>query len=667
MINKITKDSIHHIIFFLFLSIIIFFVWVKFPYNISSNYFLFNKKYINDDIVIVAIDEKTLNSNNFKRFQDITRWDFADLIRKISYREPAGVLVDVVFSQKSSNKSDDERLLSLFDFYENIIFATEFEEDKEKFIENVIIPNDKLWYINVTSYSNINILNDILSFQNIKNAIPFYTKQNFPIIFWLYSLINHKEVSFYNDTLLIWKDKKIPLNKNVFNINYFTQNYPQISFIDLIEDNVNIDLKDKIIFIWATAHDLHDEFLTPIDPYHFTPWVVILANAYNTITSGKHLYYPDFFIFLLINLVFLIIIFLFFDRFKKVSFSLLFSFWVLCWFLLFWVLVFILFWFFIEILPFIVWFIFLHIYIFLHKYIKELKNKTIIRNMFSRYLSKEVVDELVKKWTDDLQLWWKKQEVTIFFSDLAWFTDLSENLDPNDLWKIINIYFEEMSSIIMLKKWTIDKYIWDAIMAFWNAPLDVENHADMACETAIIQRKLLKNVRYEIQKLWIQANIDMRIGINTWNVVVGNFWSKTRFDFTILWDNVNLASRLEWIGKQYWVNIIISENTFNALNNKENFIYRELDLITVKWKLKPVKIYELIWFKDKDYTEELEEKLNNYSLGLEKYKQKDFKKAFLYFEKAWDYASKIFISRCEEYIKNPPPDDWDGVYRFKTK
>lgn len=668
MINKITKDIIYkilpHIFFFIFLCFILLFVWIKFSYILSSNYFLLNKNYINKDIIIVAIDEKTLNSNNFKRFLDITRWDYADLLRRISYNEPKAILVDIVFSQIWTHLSDDERLLHLIKSNSNIVFATEFLEDQNKWIENIIIPKEKLWYINVISYSNINFFDNLLHIQNIKNAIPFYSQNLFPIIFKLYSIVNDTTLLIQNNDFFLW-NKKVPLNKNAFHINFFTKNYRQISFIDIIEGREEVDFKDKIVFLWATAHDLHDEFLTPIDPNFFTPWVVILANAYNTITSWKYLYYPNWFIFLLINIVFLLGIFIFFNRCKNIIYSFCVSFWFLFIFLFFWIISFKFFWLFIEILPFIVGFIFLHIYLFIFKYLTEKKSKDEIRNIFWRYISRDIVNELVKTGIENLHLWWNKREVSVFFSDLAWFTDLSENLDPENLWKILNIYFEEMSNIILSHQWTIDKFIWDAIMAFWNAPLDIPNHADMACKAALAQRIALLKVRKELKNMGSDVFIDMRIGINTWEVVVWNFWCSQRYDYTILWDTVNLASRLEGINKEYATHIIINETTFQAIT-PDMFITRELDIITVKWKKKPVKIYELIWLKS-DYKEKDFQYILLYKEALNFYKQKDFIKAREMFIKISDDPSKKFIERCNYYLKNPPPLDWDGVYRFKTK
>ncbi len=660
------SNRIYEILFFIFLTFILYFVWVKFAYIASNNYFLLNQKYIDNDIIIVALDDKTINSNNFKRFQDINRSDYADLLRIISYDEPKAVFTDVVFSNKTT---DDKKLLDTISRNDNMLFNIEIikKENKYETLENIIIPKENLGYPNINSFNSLNNFFEIISWSDIKNIMPIYLDFTIlPIPFELYRVVNDfilPEIS--QNYIKIW-EKKIEISNNWFNINFFTKNYPEVSFIDVLDWKIESwTFKDKVVFVWATALDIHDLFLSPISPTSFIPWVVILANAYNTIVSDKYLHYPNIFIFLIINLFFLSLIYVFFEKFKSIYFSMIFSIWVLFWFIIFWIVSFLVFWLFIELLPFFVCFIFLHIYIFIKRYFKEKKSKDDIKNIFWRYISKDVVNDLVKTWIDNLKLGWTKREITVFFSDLAWFTDLSENLDPTDLWKILNIYFEEMSNVVLENNWTIDKFIWDAIMAFWNAPLDVPNHADLACKTAILQRKALLKVREELKNMWSNVYIDMRIWINTWDAVIWNFWCSKRYDYTALWDTVNLWSRLEGINKQYGTNVIISESTFNAIS-KDIFVTRELDIITVKWKKKPIKIYELIWLT-KNYKQEDLKDLVMYKEALNFYKQKNFKKAIEIFKKIDDAPSKSFIVRCEYYIANPPPEDWDGVYRFKTK
>jgi adenylate cyclase len=325
--------------------------------------------------------------------------------------------------------------------------------------------------------------------------------------------------------------------------------------------------------------------------------------------------------------------------------------------------------------------------------------------MFSKYVSVDVANELIEGGVENLGLGGREREVTVFFSDIAGFTDLSEKLSPENLGKILNTYFEEMSSIILAKRGTIDKFIGDAVMAFWNAPIEQSAHAALACEAAILQRQALENVRAEIRRLGCDAGIDMRIGINTGKAVIGNFGCSNRYDYTALGDSVNLASRLESINKQYGTNLIISQSTFDQLPAGK-FLTRELDMITVKGKNEPVRIYELLGFNDLGETEKLKlykdalshmrsgekdtaisefkkiwdipsrnfvkklqemKKIERYSSALKLYREKKFAEAKILFEAIGDEPSKRFIDRCDEFIKNPPDKEWDSVYRFKTK
>lgn len=242
-------------------------------------------------------------------------------------------------------------------------------------------------------------------------------------------------------------------------------------------------------------------------------------------------------------------------------------------------------------------------------------------------------------------------------------------------------------------------------MAFWNAPLNLPRHANNACTAALLQRQALEKVRAEIKALGCQTFIDMRIGIHTGKAIIGNFGCSKRYDYTALGDTVNLASRLESINKQYGTNIIISEDTYAQIG-KDRFIVRELDLITVKGKLKPIKIYELLGFNDRSEAEKIElyhealkgfkekkydssidkfkqiwdipsqnfvkklrelRKIELYTEALSLYRARKFTEAKTLFEKIGDTPSRKFIERCDEFIKNPPPGDWDTVYRFKVK
>ncbi|MDH4200306.1 MAG: adenylate/guanylate cyclase domain-containing protein [Spirochaetia bacterium] len=225
-----------------------------------------------------------------------------------------------------------------------------------------------------------------------------------------------------------------------------------------------------------------------------------------------------------------------------------------------------------------------------YKVLTEEENVKYIRSTFSKFVSKDVVNEMLNN-PESIKLGGAKKEITIFFSDIRGFTTMSEALTPEDLVLLLNEYLSTMTELIIDYKGTIDKYMGDAIMAFWGAPLELKEHAYYACVAALRNLQALKS----LQQKWSEAGkpvIDIGIGLNTGNAVVGNMGSSHRMDYTVMGDTINLGSRLEGTNKQYGTRIIISEFTYAHV--KDRVIVRELDDIRVKGKKEPVKIYELI-------------------------------------------------------------------------
>jgi len=205
-----------------------------------------------------------------------------------------------------------------------------------------------------------------------------------------------------------------------------------------------------------------------------------------------------------------------------------------------------------------------------------------------------VIDNLIKN-PDKINLGGEKRNITIFFSDIRGFTSISEKLEPEELVRLLNEYLTEMTSIIIKDEGLVDKYMGDAIMAFWGAPLDQPDHAEIACSSSL---EMMDKLR-ALQKKWKKEGIpsfDIGIGLNSGDAIVGNMGSSTRFDYTAMGDNVNIASRLVGLNKTYDTNIIISENTYKII--KDKFKTRKLDTVKVKGKKKPIIIYELLSRKD---------------------------------------------------------------------
>jgi len=301
-----------------------------------------------------------------------------------------------------------------------------------------------------------------------------------------------------------------------------------------------------------------------------------------------------------------------------------------------------------------------------YKYFTEEKKKRELKSTFSKYVSPAVVDELLKD-AENLKLGGRKQRMTAFFSDVRGFTTISEKLSPDELSKLLNRYLTPMTEIVFANHGTLDKYMGDAIMAFFGAPINDPKHAEQAVRCALHSITKLKEIQKELAAENL-PNIDIGIGINTGEMSVGNMGSNIVQNYTVMGDSVNLASRLEGINKEYGTRIIISEFTYADV--KDTFVTREVDRVKVKGKTEPVRIFEVI--QEGAVSDHQRQHLDFYKQGYELYYQREFEKAKSLFAQAAlmepeDEVSRLYIERCEDYLVEPPTAEWDGVYVMKTK
>ncbi|HAW50053.1 TPA: hypothetical protein DCX16_03785 [bacterium] len=301
--------------------------------------------------------------------------------------------------------------------------------------------------------------------------------------------------------------------------------------------------------------------------------------------------------------------------------------------------------------------------VWLYRYSTEEREKKKIREMFSRYVSPDVVEVLVSN-PDAFSLGGKRMELSVLFSDICGFTTISEKLSPEDTVSLLNEYFTAMNDVIFKYKGTLDKYIGDAIMVVFGAPITQEDHAKRAVLTGMEMIRELDRLREE-WKARGKEEIDIGIGINTGEMVVGNIGSDIQTNYTVIGDEVNLASRLEGMTRVYDAQIIIGSPTYEKINDE--IICREIDLIIVKGKTRPIVIYEPIGFRNK-ISEGKEMMLDVYNKGLLLYKERKFKEASTVFSSImYDGIARMYFMRCQDYIVSPPPPDWGGIYVHKTK
>ncbi|MBE9186186.1 adenylate/guanylate cyclase domain-containing protein [Microcoleus sp. LEGE 07076] len=301
--------------------------------------------------------------------------------------------------------------------------------------------------------------------------------------------------------------------------------------------------------------------------------------------------------------------------------------------------------------------------------LEDISREKRMKNTMYRYLTPGVVDKVMALGEGALMVG-ERKEVTILFSDIRGYTTLTENLGASEVVSLLNEYFETMVEAVFHYEGTLDKYIGDALMAVFGAPLPMnppESHGWMAVQSALDMRRRLKEFNDSRP-----AEVPFRfgIGISSGEVVSGNIGSEKRMDYTVIGDAVNLSSRLEQLTKEYGCDIILSEFTYNLC--RQGIWVRELDKVRVKGKNQPVGIYELLQNSAEPIDGETERFLELYSNGRDAYIARNFPKAISYFEAALamrpsDRPVEVHLQRCLSYLEVPPPDDWDGVHTMTTK
>jgi len=440
--------------------------------------------------------------------------------------------------------------------------------------------------------------------------------------------------------------------------------FPHYSFSDVINGKIEEEkIRGKMVLIGATAIGIYDLRPTPLDERF--PGVEIHATTIDNILLSRPLKRYDWmwvfemlgiwFMFFVIGMVFL----------KSgplpsilTSAGIIFLFNFLAFYLF---------------LKYRVWVILLYPNISLigltllmsfYKYFSEERMKKMVKNAFSKYLSNKLVDIIVKN-PEKLKLGGERREISVLFSDIRGFTSISEKLSPDEIATLLHEYLTPMSEVILQHDGLLDKYIGDAIMALFGTPVWMETHAVKACEAALAMIKKLEDLNRGWEK---NRGITLKIGIgiNTGECVVGNMGSEMLFDYTAIGDTVNLASRLEGTTKFYGVGIVVSEFTASKTNNQ--FFLRELDLVRVKGKEKPVKIYELV---GREVPEKMRTLTSHFHRALNLYREGKWDSAIEGFKKCLeispdDRPSKLYIERCLK-LKEMKIEEWEGIYEMEVK
>lgn len=668
------------------------------------------------EIVFIDIDDQSLTSLNDR----LGRWPWnreviSNALEYIEQGSPKMILLDILFSENDKNNPDkDQYLATTVSNYKNISFALSFENfegikadrlpaSQVPFsinIENYVEPTNK-YYLSFTkpfsplweNLNHIHVVNAVKDTDGLFRFTPLFFEYNSAI----YPSLTLKAISQYLDTpefyfddhKLILKNQlgkkiTIPLDsKNNLPLHFYPdrKQFKTISFdkiyrnsLELLQGNINdptlfvkelkAQFENKIIIIGGSATGLQDLKVTPVDKDF--PGALLHGVAISNILQNDHLYILSSFYKYFFAFIFIIAIYSCFTFINNAFIKNTFPFFLIASYL------------------------FISFYLFQNNEIQlplatpilfgllsygdglaymtfvESKQKKKIMGTLSKYLSPQVTSQLVEKGIDPTAEIGHKKELTILFSDVRDFTTMSEKIQAEQVVEMLNFYLAKMTDIVFVNKGTLDKFIGDAVMSFWGAPIDDDKHAFHAVLSAISMRYQLKEINKTfLQKYGIEFKIG--IGINTGQVIVGNIGSDKRLDYTVIGDNVNLASRLEGLTKNYDLELLIGERTYHLVKNQ--VLCRPIDWVQVKGKKEPTKIYEPINFLNKASAHE-QILAQNFTTALDLYKKGNFHEAQEHFSKLIetykDSPSKVMLNRCE-YLIQHPPENWTGIFKFTSK
>ncbi len=637
----------------------------------------------NPNVVVVEVDEKSINK--------LGRWPWnrkvmGDLIGALSAAKV--VALDIVFSEAASPEEDDYLAEKIEDgdnvilgFFFRAVASESLSDEALGYLEECTLVRYDLQSsrVNLDSYgfaeANIPRIG-----QSSLSCAPFNTIadvdglfRHYPVAFFhkgeIFPSLAVQALRYYlnKDVELILDDsgiKSLSLgtlqmrNSNYLKLN-FLDDINRLSAYDLLSDKVDpAAFEDKVVFVGVTDIGIYDVRPTPIDTY--TPGVYLHATAVSNVLDSLVLNasqrFDLLFIFFVLCLAFIAslpkkltyrlglysligggiiitinLLFIQMNRWGSLTFPL----------------------------------IALSSYALLFEFVlfrRKEKESLRVRKAFSSYVSPEIVQNIVKN-PDDVKLGGEEREISVLFSDIRDFTTLSEKLAPAQLVYLLNNLLDPLTECILKNRGLLDKYIGDALMSLFNAPISIENHADMACLSALEMMEKVKEVNSKFRSEGL-PEVKLGIGIDTGIATVGNMGSRLRFDYTAIGDTVNLSSRLEGLSKVYSADIIISESTKKKL--VQDFLVRKLDCVRVKGKSVPINIYELC--RDDERNRKVKA---SFEAGLIAYYGREFDKARAIFQSLRetfdDKTSYIFEERCLYYMDQPPQAEWDGVYTFKTK
>ncbi len=675
------------LVFWLLVSI--FFIWLLLVFRVPPLYsfslrtrdlfYKLNRSSLSGNVTLILIDEKSVN--RFGRWP----WKRRILASGLDKLAKAKVVaLDMVFSERT-DKRDDKLLSESLDYLGNVICgfflrprATQNPSDELMDILSdsalLRVPNrlpvDKLPYgeVNILPVSESCALSGIL---NIKGDVD-HILRHYPLMFVFkgnaYPSLGLQILRFYYNqdavvkgNFLFLHGRKLPVNDEGVLLNFYRkQEYysHSFSFVDLVDNKIpERFLKNKIVIVGVSEAGVSDMKPTPIG-YIPGPFLhaTFLSNFINNDFVFENRYYDlmlmivsgvimilifceieniylrvgSYLFLALLSAIICVVMYLYHIYFPNVFYQLLFI-------LLFSIL--------------------LEVYFIS---VKSRESK-FVESLFGAYVSPSLL-KIMMEHPENLKLGGEKREISVLFSDIRGFTSISERLEPEKLVEMLNLILTPLTDVILKNCGTLDKYIGDAIMAIWNAPLSVKKHAEKAIVSGWKMIKTLERLNPVLEDKGFPS-VKIGIGINTGDAVVGNMGSNQRFDYTAIGDTVNLASRIEGLNKVYGTQILASENNVRRVDfSSLPFFPVEIDSVTVKGKKEPVSIFTFLEKSSGNY------KVRDiYEKALSYYRDGQFDKALNLFGKIADFSpAKTMMERCKILMEHSPAD-WNGVFHMKTK
>jgi class 3 adenylate cyclase/CHASE2 domain-containing sensor protein len=612
------------------------------------------------DIVIIKIDNESLNNlqaqSNLKTLT-IPKSVYIDVITKLKSVNVKGIAFDIVFQNKDR---EEEEFAKVLEWAGNVVIS--------RFIQRWACVLDADGAYETCDGLPRSVYRDVPQGhvevnQSIDQKVLRATDGSGTVD--ALSLKLYEQNNFESGAQDTSHD--ILTDKNTF-IPYFwpPNTYKSISlsaFLSLSKIDLVSNLSNKYVFIGESGTLIHDAHISPVsatlmDGVESHAHMLDGLLQWRMLTSWSK-YSTNMFMITMLLLIMMVSLYMLLPKFLSLSLAVFITFWAI------WMARYAYFRFgiVIEIAPLIMaGGVFSFPLTYIYRFFIVDREKRVLTDAFSRYVDPHVVEKIARD-AHKIELGGESRHLTVLFSDIAGFTTLSEKLTPNDLFYLMSSYLSRMTDILTRNGGTLDKYIGDAVMGFYGAPLEMPDHPLHACHTALEMRKALPIFNTELLARGLDE-IDFRIGIATGDVVVGNIGSHDRFNYTVLGDTVNLASRLEATSKEYGTHILVSESTYEVA--KGEFLFRRLDRIAVKGKTEWVLIYELIAdIRDTKIDRSIYER---YEQGLEKYFASDYLGAGKIFESGApvDPPSKVMAHRCLDILEGRVKVE-GGVYKMEHK